>query len=332
MTEKPLSRETIAFQMASSPHLSAIGNSTRRIMIDVMIALLPILVVSILVFKCLAIQQIVLCLVSCMVFEAIFTKMRGRCCTLCDGSAIVTALILAFSLPATAPWYVAVIASLVAIGIGKYVFGGLGMNIFNPAMVGRAFVMISFASLLGAGAFIIPDSATDILTQATPLTAFKQEAIQPSLTALFYGLHNGSIGEISALASILGGIYLCIRRVASWEIPAGVILAIVAITSLQAWISPETSMGILETLASGAILFGAFFIATDPVTSPIAPKGKFIFGAGIGVFTMLLRIFSGYPEGVMFAVLLMNGFTPLINRWTIPRILGQVKVPKTKTA
>jgi len=332
MTEKTLSQETIALQVASSPHLSEMGNSTRKIMMDVVIGLLPILAVSVFIFKWLAVQQIVLCLVSCMVFEAIFTKMRGRECTLCDGSAIITALILAFSLPATAPWYVAVIGSLVAIGIGKYVFGGLGMNIFNPAMVGRAFVMVSFASFLGASAYIAPGNTTDILTQATPLTAFKQDAIQPSLTTLFYGLHNGSIGEISAIASIIGGIYLCLRRSASWEIPAGVITAVVAITGLQLWISPQSTMGLLETLTSGAILFGAFFIATDPVTSPISPKGKFLFGVGIGAFTMLIRIFSGYPEGVMFAVLLMNGFTPLINRWTIPRILGQVKAPKTKAA
>ena len=332
MTEKTLSQETVALQVASSPHLSALGSSTRRVMLDVIIGLLPILVVSVWIFKCLALFQISLCVASCLVFETIFTKMRRRSCTLGDLSAVITGLILAFSLPATAPWYVAGIASFVAIGIGKYAFGGLGMNIFNPAMVGRAFVMISFAQLLGAGAYLAPNAGIDILTQATPLTAFKQEALRPELGSLLWGTHNGSIGETSALAALIGGIYLCIRRVASWEIPAGVILSVLLIAALHLWISPNTSMGILETLTSGALLFGAFFIATDPVTSPIAPKGKFIFGAGVGAFIMLLRIFSGYPEGVMFAVLFMNGLTPLINRWTIPQILGQVKEKKAKAA
>jgi electron transport complex protein RnfD len=256
------------------------------------------------------------------VAEAVFTKMRRQALHLDDFSAVVTGAILAFSLPGTAPWYVGFIAGFVAMGIGKIIFGGLGMNLFNPAMVGRAFVMIAFAGLMGASGYQDPGTSVDIISQATPLTAFKQSGIGAPLFALFLGVTNGSLGETSAIACLAGGIYLCIRRTASWEIPVGVLAATAAIAGIGYLLSPETMWSPLHHLMGGALLFGAFFIATDPVSSPLTPKGKFIFGAGIGVLVMVLRLFSGYPEGVMFAVLLMNGVTPLINRWTIPTPLG----------
>jgi electron transport complex protein RnfD len=248
--------------------------------------------------------------------------MRGRKATLGDLSAVVTGTILALSLPATAPWYVGVIGSAVAIGIGKVVFGGLGMNIFNPAMVGRAFVMIAFAGAMAASGYIASGQGVDIISQATPLTAFKQSDITTSLSALFMGTCNGSLGETSALACLLGGIFLCIRRVASWEIPAGVLISALFWGGIANLTHVHSQWTVLHHLLSGALLFGAFFIATDPVTSPLSPKGKWIFGVGVGSIIMLLRIFSGYPEGVMFAVLLLNALTPLINRWTIPRPFG----------
>ena len=248
--------------------------------------------------------------------------MRGRQATIGDLSAVVTGAILALSLPATAPWYVGCIGSAVAVGIGKVVFGGLGMNIFNPAMVGRAFVMIAFAGAMAASGYIAAGQGVDIMSQATPLTAFKQSGITTPLSALFLGTTNGSMGETSALACILGGLFLCVRRVASWEIPAGVLISAAVWGGLANLTHMGSQWTVLHHLLSGALLFGAFFIATDPVTSPLTHKGKWIFGAGVGSMIMLLRIFSGYPEGVMFAVLLLNGVTPLINRWTIPRPFG----------
>jgi len=308
--------------VAPSPHLSDTALTTRGMMLDVLIALAPVVIMSFYVFQWYAVKQIAICIVSCLAAEAVFTKMRDKSLTLNDYSASVTGVILALSLPGTAPWFIGVIASFVAIGIGKIVFGGLGMNIFNPAMVGRAFVMIAFASLMGASGYEDAKSVVDAVTQATPMNAFKQAGVVTSLSDLFWGVTNGSLGETSAVACIIGGLYLCIRRTASWEIPAGVIAAVVVIGGIDNIVHPESGWTVLHHIFGGALLFGAFFIATDPVTSPLTPKGKFVFGVGIGAFIMLLRLFSGYPEGVMFAVLFMNGITPLINRCTIPRPLG----------
>ncbi|MEA1949885.1 MAG: RnfABCDGE type electron transport complex subunit D, partial [Planctomycetota bacterium] len=223
----------------------------------------------------------------------------------------------------------------------KAAFGGLGLNIFNPAMVGRAFVMLSFASQLGASAYVVTDSDVTVLSQATPLTIAKQYAadlaagrveagdvthqlsVAEEIWPLFIGQVNGSLGETSALALLFGGIYLCLRRAAAWQIPLGALLAGFVCAALARWtdLTPFTA---LRHLISGSFLLGAFFIATDPVTSPISSLGKFVFGLGVGIFTVLIRLFSGYPEGVMFAVLLMNAAVPLIDRWAVPRPMGAV--------
>jgi electron transport complex protein RnfD len=308
--------------VSPSPHLALQSLTTQRIMLDVVIGLLPVILMALYVFRLYAVKQLAICIVSCLAAEAVFTKMRGRSLPLRDCSALVTGTILALSLPGPAPWYVGFIASFVAIGIGKVLFGGVGMNIFNPAMVGRAFVMIAFASLLAASGYVDSASVVDIVTQATPLNTFKQAGVTTPLGPLFWGLTNGSLGETSALACLLGGIYLCLRRTASWEIPAGVLGAVALLGGVANLVNPAAQWTVLHHLLGGALLFGAFFIATDPVTSPLTPRGKFIFGLGVGGFIMLLRLFSGYPEGVMFAVLLMNALTPLINRWTVPKPLG----------
>ena len=308
--------------VAPSPHVHTASMNSFIMMRDVLIALCPTILAALLNFRGLAVKQLFICIVSCLAAEALFTGMRSRRATLGDLSAVVTGAILALSLPATAPWYVGCIGSAVAIGIGKVVFGGLGMNIFNPAMVGRAFVMIAFAGAMAASGYVASRPGVDILSQATPLTAFKQSGVTTTLSALFMGTCNGSMGETSALACVLGGLFLCVRRVASWEIPAGVLISALIWGGLANLLNLAGQWTVLHHLLSGAMLFGAFFIATDPVTSPLTPKGKWIFGAGVGSMIMLLRIFSGYPEGVMFAVLLLNGMTPLINRWTIPRPFG----------
>ncbi|HDI59241.1 MAG TPA: RnfABCDGE type electron transport complex subunit D [Desulfobacteraceae bacterium] len=308
-------------EVASSPHLVESGRTTRRMMIDVLLALVPVAGAAVYFFRWPAVRQMAICLAACLAAEALFALMRRHRPPLADGSAAVTALILALSLPVTAPWYTAVIGSVAAIGVGKALFGGLGMNLFNPAMVGRAFVMISFAGALGAAGYQDPGSSIDVMTQATPLTAFQQSGVSAGLADLFLGRTNGSLGETSALACLIGGLFLCIRRSAAWRIPAAMLAAAGIIALLDTGLGVE-GWTAAHHLFSGAMLFGAFFIATDPVSSPLTPLGQIIYGAGIGALVMVIRLFSGYPEGVMFAVLLMNALTPLINRWTIPTPFG----------
>ncbi len=321
---KPAEPKGPSYHVAPSPHIFNTAISTRWMMYDVVIGLLPVIVMSIVFFHHYAVIQLLICTISCMASEAVFAKMRGRAASLTDGSAAVTGMILGLSLPWQAPIYVSVLSSVVAIGLGKAVFGGLGLNIFNPAMVGRAFVMLSFPSDTGAAAYINPNSVTQIMTQATPLSAAKSQAEAiPDLWPLLIGSHNGSLGETSVLACLIGGAYLCYRRSASWEIPVSMLLSVSMVSYILeiAGLSPLT---VLQQLASGSMFFGAFFIATDPVSSPLTEKGKWIYGIGIGIFTVIIRTFSGYPEGVMFAVLLMNAAVPLINQWTTPRPLGGV--------
>ncbi len=321
-------KETVkapALQAAVSPHLSNTSFTTRRMMIDVLIALVPVVGMAVYIFQWYAVKQLLICLVSCLAAEAIFIKMRGKAFTLTDCSAAITGIILGLSLPGPAPWYIGFIASFVAIGIGKVIYGGLGMNIFNPAMVGRAFVMIAFAGSMAASGYLDAQSTVDAITQATPLDLFKQAGTTTPLMALFVGTTNGSLGEISAIACLVGGLFLCLRRTASWEIPAGVLVAVAVLGGISDLVTPDSKWTVIHHIFGGALLFGAFYIATDPVTSPLAPIGKFIFGLGTGAIIMLLRIFSGYPEGVMFAVLFMNALTPLINHWTIPKPFGAVK-------
>lgn len=322
-TVPTMAAEGPVIHVAHSPHIGNAHFSTRRMMLDVLIALLPALGMSFYMFHWYAVRQAAVCIAACLAAELIFVSMRGKRITLGDFSAVVTGLILALSMPATAPWYASVIASVVAIGLGKVIFGGLGMNIFNPAMVGRAFVMISFAGVMGAGAYENASGLVDAISQATPMNVFKQAGTMAPVSDLFWGLTNGSLGETSAAACLLGGLYLCVRRTASWEIPLSMIVTVALLAGIADFFGHFGGHLILQHLLGGALLFGAFFIATDPVSSPLTPRGKLIFGAGIGALVMLLRLYSGYPEGVMFAVLLMNAVTPLINRWTIPRTLGE---------
>lgn len=307
--------------IAPSPHLPA-GPSTRTMMRDVLIGLLPVVAMAVYVFHWYAVVQILICVVTCIAAEAAFTALRRQKVGVDDLSAGVTGLILGLSLPWSAPWYAGFIASAVAIGIGKVLFGGLGQNIFNPAMVGRAFALIAFPAALGASAYTRAGEAIDALTRATPLTAAKQAGVSTDLVTLFTGTTNGSLGETSAAACLLGGLYLCLRRSASWEIPAGTAAAVIVLAGLGDLATGEQSWTVSHHLLGGALLFGAFYIATDPVTSPLTPRGKWIYGAGFGALVLLIREFSGYPEGVMFAVLLMNAVAPLINRWTIPLPVG----------
>lgn len=328
--------------VAPSPHIQDRSNTTRRMMLDVLIAMIPLAVAATIFFDGWAWYQLGICIGSCLAAETLLTLMRRQRPTLGDFSAVVTGGILAFSLPWNAPWYVGVIGSFVAIGLGKAIFGGGGVNLFNPAMVGRAFVMLSFAGAVGAPAYVqdVQDNPfhehVEVISGATPMTALAEDHAVTPLADLLWGNTYGSLGETSAVACLLGGAYLLIRRTADWRIPAGVLIAttfIAALISLHAvantgggvmgFLGDTQHWGLLHELLGGALLFGAFYIATDPVSSPVTGKGKFLFGLGVGAFIMLIRKLSNYPEGVMFAILLMNAVTPLVNRWTIPKPLGE---------
>jgi electron transport complex protein RnfD len=317
-------------RVAPSPHVFDTRLTTRGMMVDVLLALVPATAVAVSVFGWRAVLVLAVTTASCLVAEEAFQRLRGVSPTLGDCSAGVTGLILGLSLPASCPWWVAMVAGVVAIGIGKVAFGSLGQNLFNPAMVGRAFVMISFSKFLGAPAYQVAQ-ATGVISQATPLTAARDaSAAMPGLWPMFIGTVNGSLGEVSAAACLAGGLFLVLRRTASWEIPAAMVLAVASLGGLtQLLVTPAAvaavpalRLTVLEHLLGGALVFGAFFIVTDPVTSPLSKRGKLLFGAGVGAVVWLLRSFSGYPEGVMFAVLLMNALVPLINRWTVPVPVG----------
>lgn len=308
----------LSLEVSSSPHISAVGITTRNMMLDVMIGLSPVIAVAVYQHGISAIARLLLASTACAVTEAACEKARNRPHHLREGSAILTGLLLALSLPPSAPIYMILLGSLVAIALGKAVFGGLGQNLFNPAMVGRAFVSVAFPADVSGVAYL-----TDGISGATPLTAFKVSAIPTPVVDLFQGNVTGSLGEVSAIACLLGGGYLILRKSASWQIPTGLLATVLLLGILRhAAANTQETWTVFNDLFSGALMFGAFFIATDPVSSPFSHKGRILFGAGVGALTWFFRTFSGYPEGMMFAVLLMNAVTPLINQFLIPTPTG----------
>jgi Na+-translocating ferredoxin:NAD+ oxidoreductase subunit D len=342
-----------------APHISK-GLTTRRVMLDCIIGLVPAMIAAVYFFHWYAVKVTATCVIASVATEWVCNLIRGReksFESVGDLSAVITGLILAFSVPPAIPWWAAVIGSAFAIAVGKMVFGGLGANIFNPAMVGRAFLMLCFGMMMmtwTVPATIDPkmptiavsaDAAVDARTQATPLNWSKQaikaeqkanalkdkdevaskqadeearrcsQVVNSQLKDLFWGGVGGSIGETSAIALIIGGIYLLLRRTITIHTPAAVILSAYVIAQTANLLNPGANISPWAHLCSGGLLIGAFFIATDPVTSPLTTKGQWIFGIGVGAMTMLIRIVGEYPEGVMFAILLMNAVTPLIDRF-----------------
>lgn len=323
-----------ALNIAPGPHFGTTGRSTRWMMLDVIIALLPVMGMSLYVFGWPAARVLGVSVVACVATEAVFQFLRRRPTSVVDMSALVTGLILALSLPWTSPWWLIIVGAVVAIALGKMVFGGLGGNIFNPAMVGRAFLMICFTTEMTTWVMNSqgPANAIDAMTAATPLAAGKYEQIAIPLQYLFLGNVNGSLGETSALMCILGGLYLCLRRTAAWQIPVGVVVGAMAV-AVSHWLAkPDAALGPGHHLFGGSLLFGAAFIATDPVSTPVSRKGRWIFGLGVGALTIAIRLFASYPEGVMFSILIMNALTPIINRYTIPAPVGGRILPKPGSA
>ncbi|MBR4803392.1 MAG: RnfABCDGE type electron transport complex subunit D [Bacteroidales bacterium] len=317
--------------VSGSPHVHS-GESVKRIMWDVNIALIPLLLTAILFFGFDALFVCLVSVASCLLFQWLIEKFLLKTkTTITDGSAIVTGLLLAFNLPSNLPLWIVIIGALVAIGIGKMSFGGLGKNPFNPALVGRVFLLISFPVQMTTWprplgiCNIFANGTPDATTGATPLAAFK-EAVKaggsidlPSLMDAFLGHMGGSLGEISALAIIIGCIYLLCRKVISWHIPVSFIGTAFVFGAILWLCNPNMYMDPVHVILSGGIMLGAVFMATDMVTSPMSKWGQVVFGIGCGLLTIIIRNWGSYPEGVSFAILLMNACVPLINKGFKPK-------------
>jgi electron transport complex protein RnfD len=320
MTEK-------IFITQSSPHFRD-KDSVPKIMYAVIISLAPAVFASVYFFRLRALLLLLGCVAASLATEAIFLSLRKISLrSLLDGSAIITGLLLAMTLPPSLPLEMAIIGAVIAIAIGKQVFGGLGYNIFNPALVGRAFLQTAFPVAMTT--WIPPLSQTiNTATYATPLGDLKfQDAVAQvtlvPLKDLFFGNIGGCLGETSALALIIGGVFLLFRRVIDWRIPLGIILSLSLFTGIFWLANPGKYASPLFHLLAGGLLLGALFMATDMVTSPITPLGTWAYALGIGIVIGLIRLFGGFPEGVMYSILFMNTFVPLLNRSTRPRILGE---------
>ena len=308
--------------VSPSPHLHT-KTSTKSLMRDVVIALIPAVIVSVLFYGWSELLVLGVSVASCVLLEYLITKylLKGGC-TICDWSAVITGVLLALNLPATTPWWVVLIGAVVAIGVAKMTFGGLGQNLFNPAIVGRVFLLISFPTYMTdwtKPAGFIGNAIADGYTGATPLGIAKEGGVAAIegldyMDMLFFNI-GGSAGELSAIALLLGFAYLLIRRVIKPYITLS-ILGTVAVFSGIFWaINPAEYTDPIFNLLTGGLLLGSIFMATDYVTSPMSNWGGVVFGVGIGLITMLIRYFGAYPEGVSFAILIMNSVVPLLNKW-----------------
>jgi electron transport complex protein RnfD len=322
--------------VSPSPHQQS-PETTRKLMYGVVIALLPALAASIYYFGVGAIIVTLTSVLSCVVVEYVVSKYILKVKpSISDGSAIVTGLLLAFNVPSNLPVHVIVIGAIIAIGVAKMTFGGLGNNPFNPALVGRVFLLISFPVQMTS--WPVPSGFktgyTDAVTGATPLGLLSEgvrngetvSAIMekvPSHMQMFYGYMGGSMGEVAAAALIIGGIYLLWKKIITWHIPVSILLTVTVFTGILWLANPVKFADPLFHLLTGGLMLGAIFMATDYVTSPMTHKGMIIYGIGIGVITVLIRNWGAYPEGVSFAILIMNAVVPLLNMYIKPRRFGK---------
>jgi len=320
-------------ELAASPHLKA-GASTARIMWSVVGSLVPVVAASAWYFGYPALLVIASATLGAVITERAFGP-RG---SLRDGSAAITGLLLGLALPAGLPLWMAFVGGAFGIGLGKLIFGGLGQNVFNPALLGRAFLQAAFPVALTTWpavggewtaprgtTFALPftgGGATDAVTAATPLGLWKFEGETTPLGALAFGQTGGSLGETASILILLGGAYLAWKRYLDWRVPAAVFASVAVLSAALSAIDPERYPGPLFMLFSGGLILGAVYMATDPVTSPVTRTGAWVFGVGIGALVVVIRAWGGLPEGVMYAILLMNGMVPFIDRATRPRVFG----------
>ena len=316
--------------VSPSPHLHT-KTSTKSLMRDVVIAMIPAVIVSVLFYGWAELLVLGVSVASCVLLEYLITKyLLNKPCTVCDMSAVVTGILLALNLPATTPWWVVFIGAVVAIGVAKMTFGGLGQNLFNPAIVGRVFLLISFPTYMTNWAKpngFISTAAVDAFTGATPLGLAKEGGVAAVegldyMDMLFCNI-GGSAGELSALAILVGFVYLLARRVIKPYITLSIFAPVAVFSGIFWAVNPAEFTGPVFNLLTGGVLLGAVFMATDYVTSPMSNVGGIIFGVGIGLITMLVRYFGAYPEGMSFAILIMNAVVPLINKWCHTKKFGR---------
>ncbi|MCF6465387.1 Na+-transporting NADH:ubiquinone oxidoreductase subunit D [Clostridium sp. Cult2] len=324
--------------VSSSPHIRS-NESVQRIMLDVIIALIPAIVGSVYFFGIDALKLILISVASSILFEAIIQKIFGKPITINDFSAIITGILIAFNLPASAPWWLPIMGSAFAIIIVKQFFGGIGSNFMNPALAARAMLLTSWPTHMSS----FTGTRPDVIATATPLAIMKYGMVAdgtasatveaatsasqaagaelPTLWNMFIGNIPGAIGETSVLLLLIGAAYLIIRQVIDWKIPVfyiGTTFIMLVLLGVETEFLPYHILG-------GGLILGAFYMATDYASSPVTPVGRIIFGIGAGILTALIRVKGGYPEGVSYSILLMNVATPLIERFTRPKIFGEVK-------
>lgn len=332
---------TMLLTVSSSPHTHS-TLTVPQIMRGVILAMVPAFLFSVYTFGLGALYVTVLAVVFCVAIESVISKyLLHRPAPWHDGSAIVTGMLLAFNVPSNLPWHIILIGSMVAIGLGKMSFGGLGNNPFNPALVGRVFLLISFPVEMTSWPQPVASWSLDAVTSATPLGIFKDglkagESMDtlmgqmPSYTDFFFGFQGGSLGEMSFFAIFLGCLYMLYKKIITWHIPVSMMGTIVLMTGIFWFVDPTRYANPVFHVLTGGVMLGAVFMATDYVTSPFTHRGMLIFGVGIGVLTVAIRLFGSYPEGVSFAILIMNAFVPLINRYAKPPRYGQQKVTDQK--
>ncbi len=301
-------------KLSVSPHIHS-GNSTARIMLDVLIALLPATVAGTIIFGLRSLLVVLICVASCVLFEGLFNLIIKKEQTISDLSAAVTGLLLALNLPAAVPLWQCVVGSLFAIVVVKCLFGGIGCNVVNPAITARVFMLVAFGSM----AAVTFPTIVDTVSGATPLVQM-QNGVTPRLFDVFFGLTGGTIGETSAFALLIGFVYLLVRRVITWQVPVSIAASVFVFSFFMEGLDAARA---LTLVLSGGLLLGAIFMATDYVTSPATGAGKLIFGVGVGLITCMIRYFGTYPEGVSFAILFMNILTPYIDSWTRHRVFGE---------
>lgn len=320
--------------LSSSPHIHS-GETTTAVMRAVLYSLVPACAVAVYFFGPSALSVLLIATLGCLATEVVCQRLMGQPVTIADGSAAITGVLLALNLPPSSPWWLTLLGAVIAIAIGKQVYGGLGSNPFNPALVARVVLLISFPVQMTSWSAPAPlGSGLDLVTTATPLGEWKNAVMltgqlpadmQGNTLNYFLGNMPGSVGEVSALALLLGAAYLFYRRILTWHIPVTFIGTVILLSGLFWLISPEKYPDPVFHLLTGGLILGAFFMATDMVTTPVSTKGMLLFGVGCGLLTVLIRLFGGYPEGVSFAILLMNAATPLIDRYTKPTTFGTLR-------
>jgi Na+-translocating ferredoxin:NAD+ oxidoreductase subunit D len=322
--------------ISGSPHMHT-DQSVKKIMYGVVFAMLPAMLVSFYFFGLGSVRLMLVAVAACLAVEYLIQKflIKGPT-TINDGSAIVTGMLLAFNLPSSLPSWMIIVGAIVAIGIGKMSFGGLGKNPFNPALVGRVFLLISFPvdmttwpkpfvsrEYLSFGN--LDQKVIDTITGPTPLALLKEGSTElPEYADLLLGNMGGCVGEVSAIALLLGGIYMLARKIITWHIPAAYLGSVVVFAGALWLIDPSQYVDPLFHLITGGMMLGIFYMATDMVSSPMSAKGQILFGVGCGVITMLIRVYGAYPEGVSFAILIMNAVVPLINKGFKPKRFGEI--------